>query len=251
VLFSVRELKPLAILHDGYIQVYRVACTSALGTRLLAREDAGDVALLGSAGQAWAHLEALAGVRKLNRVRVYSPTVAHREQFAVRARAERGLAVEATESARSAIEGADIVIAATNTSVPIVEGQWLSPGAHVVSIVSGDERMRRRELDDEVFRRAGSVIVHSKAHALEQAHGDLAGPVAAGILSWDRMYDLSELVAGRVPGRKRADEITVFKNNVGLGLQFAAVASSIYDQAKRMDLGRNLPDEWFLQKMKP
>jgi ornithine cyclodeaminase/alanine dehydrogenase-like protein (mu-crystallin family) len=251
LLFSLRELKPVAILHDGYIQVYRVACTSALGTRLLARENAGDVALLGSAGQAWAHLEALAAVQTLKRVRVYSPTPEHRETFAARARGELGLPVEAAASACDAIAGADIVIAATNTSAPIVEGKWLSAGAHVVSIVSGDQRMRRRELDDEVLRRAATVIVHSKAHAIEQEQGDLAGPVAAGILSWEGMYDLSELVAGEAPGRSRPDEITVFKNNVGLGLQFAAVASSIYEQAKRLELGRALPDEWFLQKMKP
>lgn len=251
VLFSVRELAPVAVLHDGYIQVNRVACTSALATRLLARTDAGDLGLLGSSGQAWAHLVAIASVRKLERVRVYSPNTKHREAFAVRARDELGLNAQASASAQAAVEGASTVVAATNTSAPIVEGRWLAPGTHVVSIVSGDERLDRRELDDEVLGRANTVIVHSKALAMQQQQGDLAGPVARGVLSWERMYDLSELVAGEAPRRSRADDITVFKNNVGLGLQFAAVASRVYEDARRAGIGRELPDEWFLQRMKP
>jgi len=251
MLFSLRELMPVAILHDGYIQVNRVACTSALATRLLAREDAGDLALLGAGGQAWAHLKAAAIVRSLRRVRVYSPTPANRTAFAARAREALGIPVEATDTARAAIEGADLVIAATNSSEPIFDGAWLRPGAHVVSIVSGDERLTRRELDDEVFRRAGRVVVHSKEQAMTQQQGDLAGPVAAGILTWERMYDLSELIAGEAPGRAGRDDITVFKNNVGLGLQFAAVASRVYEDAKRAGVGRKLPTEWFLEHMKP
>ena len=251
LLFSVRELAPVAILHDGFIQVNRVACTSALATRLLAREDASDLAMIGSSGQAWAHLVAVAAVRTLRRVRVYSPNHERREAFAARARRELGLAVDASESAFGAIDGADIIVAATNTSVPVVRGEWLAPGSHVVSIVSGDERLQRRELDDEVFSRAKTVVVHTKELALKQQHADLAGPVAAGLLSWERIYDLSELITGAAPGRSRADDITVFKNNVGLGLQFAAVASRVYEDALRAGIGRKLPDEWFLERMKP
>ena len=251
MLFSVRELAPVAILHDGYIQVNRVACTSAIATRLLAREDAGDLALIGSGGQAWAHLVATAAVRTLRRVRVFSPNRERREAFALRARAELGLPVQAVESARAAVDGADLVVAATNTSEPVVYGEWLAPGAHVVSIVSGDERVQRREIDEEVFRRAKVVIVHSKDAAMKMQQGDLAGPVAAGVLSWERMHDLSELAIGEAPTRSAPDDITVFKNNIGLGLQFAAVASRVYDDAVRAGVGRELPDEWFLETMKP
>jgi ornithine cyclodeaminase/alanine dehydrogenase-like protein (mu-crystallin family) len=231
--------------------VNRVACTSALATQLLAREDAADVGLLGSSGQAWAHLVALAAMRRFNRVRVYSPNTSHREALSARARQELGVQVVACESAESVVENSDIVVAATNTSVPIVEGKWLRPGAHVVSIVSGDRRFNRRELDDEVIARAATVIVHDKALAIEQQQGDLAGPVSRGLISWERMHELTELVAGEAPGRATDDDITVFKNNVGIGLQFAAVASRVYDDAKAAGIGRDLPDEWFLQTMKP
>lgn len=251
VLFSLRELAPVAIIHDGYIQIFRVACTSALSARLLARDDAGDLGLLGSSGQAWAHLVAMDAVRKLRRVNVFSPNPERREIFAERARRELGIAARAVASAREAVEGSDLVVAATNSSEPVVEGRWLAPGAHVVSIVSGDEKTQRRELDDETLRRAAVVVAHSKQVARSQKQGDLWEPVAAGILSWERIYDLSELVAGKAPRRASREDITVFKNNVGLGLQFAAVAPRVYERARRAGIGRELPGEWFLESMKP
>ena len=201
LMFSIRSLAPVAILHDGYIQVNRVACTSALATRLLAREDATDLALLGSGGQAWAHLCAIATVRRLNRVRIFSPTRAHRESFAARARDELNLNAQAVQDAREAVHEADIVVAATNTSLPIVKGEWFAPGAHVVSIVSGDERLARRELDDDVLRRADIVVAHSKEQALKQRDGDLAGAVESGALSWERVYDFCDLVKVNAPRR--------------------------------------------------
>lgn len=251
LVFSVERLEPVAILHDGYLQLFRVACTSALSARLLARPDASTLGLLGSSGQAWAHLVAMNAVRRLSRVRVYSPNPEHRGIFAERARRELGLKAEAVDSARDAVSDADLVVAATNTSQPIVNGSWIAPGAHVVSIVSGDLKTQRRELDDETLRRAALVIAHSKEAARAQQHGDLWGPVSAGILQWEQIYDLSEVVAGKAPGRARAEDITVFKNNVGMGLQFAAVAPRIYELARTAGIGRELPAEWFLQHMKP
>src|SRR6185295_7723185 len=88
MLFSLTRLAPVAIIHDGFIQVNRVACTSALSARLLARADAGDLGLIGSSGQAWAHLVAMNAVRKLKRVRVFSPNPERCEIFAERARRE-------------------------------------------------------------------------------------------------------------------------------------------------------------------
>jgi alanine dehydrogenase len=251
VLFSVSTLTPVAIIHDGYIQLFRVACTSALSARLLAREDAGDLGLLGSSGQAWTHLVAMREVRSLRRVRVYSPNREHREQFARRARDELQLAAEAVESARDAVNGADLVVLATNANAPIIDGSWLADGAHVVSIVSGDDKLQRREIDDETIRRAAVVVAHSRQVARDQNQGDLAEPVALGILKWSDVYELSDVVAGRSPRRTHAGQITLFKNNVGLGLQFAAVAGSVYGLAVARRIGRTLPAAWFLQKLKP
>jgi alanine dehydrogenase len=251
VLFSVTQLAPLAIIHDGYIQVFRVACTSALSVRLLARDDSGDLGLLGTGGQAWAHLQAMRAVLRLRRVRVFSPNREHREEFARRAHDQLGLDVEPVVTARDAVIDADLVVAATNTSEPIVDGHWLAPGAHVISIVSGDDKLQRRELDDETLRRATIVVANSKQVARDQNQGDLSMPVKAGILRWEQIHDLSELIVGRAPRRTHQSQITVFKNNVGLGLQFAAVAGRVYELAQRAGVGRTLPVEWFLEKLKP
>ena len=251
MVFSVEHLEPVALLHDGFLQVIRVACTSALSTRLMARPDAATLGLLGSSGQAWAHLLAIKEVRNIRHVRVYSPNPEHRAIFVERAQRELGLSAEAVENARAAVSGSDLVVAATNTSQPIVDGSWLAPGSHVISIVSGDEGMPRRELDNEVFRRAALVVAHTKEGARRQPQGDLWEAVEAGILKWEDIPDLCELVAGRRGGRANADDITVFKNNVGLGLQFAAIAPRIYELARAAGIGRELPSEWFLQDMKP
>jgi ornithine cyclodeaminase/alanine dehydrogenase-like protein (mu-crystallin family) len=247
--FSTAGLAPVAIIHDGLIQLARVACTSALSVRLLAREDAAVLGLIGAGQQAWWHLKAAHAVRRLREVRIYSPNPARREAFAVRAKQELGIAVSAVATARAAVDAADIVITATNASEPVLDGCWLAPGTHVVSIVSGDKGSTRRELDDETMRRAALVVAHSRAGAIEHGNGDLAGPVAAGILSWEKIVDLPELVAGTAPRRGRRDDITVFKNNGGTGLQFAAVAPAVYERARDAGIGRKLPAAWFLEKM--
>lgn len=251
ILFSLENLAPVAMLHDGFLQIYRVACTSALSVRYLARADAGELGLLGSSGQAWAHLDAMRSVCDLRRVKVYSPNAEHRASFVERARRELGVPAEVAETPRAAVTDSDLVVAATNTSQPVFDGRWLMPGAHVISIVSGDQKTRRRELDDETMRRAAAVIAHSKEVARDLEQGDLAEPVAAGILQWQDIRDLSDLVAKRTPGRLSPDDITVFKNNVGLGLQFAAVAPRVYERARKAGIGTEIPGELFLQKMKP
>jgi ornithine cyclodeaminase/alanine dehydrogenase-like protein (mu-crystallin family) len=101
------------------------------------------------------------------------------------------------------------------------------------------------------MRRAALVIAHSKELARSLKQPDLSAPVEAGILDWDRVHDLSEVVANRAPRRNSVNDITVFKNNVGLGLQFAAVAPRVYERARRAGLGHALPAELFLETLKP
>lgn len=251
LVFRTADLAPVALLHDGYLQLIRVACTGALSARALANPDAGDLAIIGTGGQAWWHLLAMQQVRRLRRVRVYSPSEANRKAFAERARAVLDVPIEAAESAESAVRGADLVVAATNSSVPVLKGAWLSPGAHVISIVSGDRKNVRREIDDEVVRRSARVIAHWKQNAMHHQTGDLAGPVNAGVLRWEEVDDLSDVIAGKVPARRNAQDITLFKNNGGMGLQFAALAPVVYERAQALGIGKALPAEWFLQNLKP
>jgi ornithine cyclodeaminase/alanine dehydrogenase-like protein (mu-crystallin family) len=247
MVFRTEDLAPVAIVHDDWLQMVRVGCTGAISVRCLAKEDAGDLALLGSGGQAWWHLAAIARVRRLRRIRVHSPTSANRERFARRAAESLGLQVEPMPDIAAAVRGADIVVAATNVSQPILRGAWLAPGAHVVSIVSSERERPRREIDDETVQRAARVVAHWKPYAMRQQAADLAQPIAAGILRWDDVDSLCDVVAGKVRARASDSDITLFKNDAGMGLQFAALAPLAYERARESGVGTVLPAELFLQ----
>jgi ornithine cyclodeaminase len=247
MVFRTEDLAPVAIVHDDWLQMVRVGCTGAISVRCLAKENADDLALIGSGGQAWWHLAAIARVRKLRRIRVHSPTLANRERFARRASDALGLQVEPMPDIPATVEGADIVVAATNVSQPILRGAWLAPGAHVVSIVSSERERPRREIDDEVVRRAARVVAHWKPYAVRQQAADLAEPIAAGILRWEDVDSLCDVVAGKVRGRGCDSDITLFKNDAGMGLQFAALAPLAYERARDSGVGTALPAALFLQ----
>jgi alanine dehydrogenase len=247
IVFRTENLAPVAIVHDDWLQMVRVGCTGAISVRCLAKESAGDLALIGSGGQAWWHLAAIARVRRLRRIRVHSPTPANRERFAHRAAEALGLQVEPMPDIPTTVDGADIVIAATNVSQPILHGAWLTSGAHIVSIVSSERERPRREIDDEVVRRAARVVAHWKPYAMRQQAADLAGPIAAGILCWDDIDSLCDVVAGKAHGRASDADITLFKNDAGMGLQFAALAPLAYERALNAGIGTALPASLFLQ----
>ncbi|MDR7400597.1 MAG: ornithine cyclodeaminase family protein [Armatimonadota bacterium] len=251
LLFRIRDGALLAILQDGLIQGMRVAATSALAARHLARPESRVMGLIGSGWQAKNHVLAMSAVFALAEVRVWSPTVANRERFAAEMTERAGVPVRAVDGPDEAVRGADLVCVATNSSEPVLKGRWLEPGQFVSSIVGGDERHRRRELDDEVLRRAHRVVVQSRDHAQRIEQEDLHTAVAAGYLRWQDVAELAEVVAGRAPGRRSPGEITVFKNNVGLGIQFAAVAHLAYQRAVATNLGHTLPLEWFTQTIHP
>lgn len=213
LLFEPATGEPAAVMDGRLITELRTAAVSAVATRHLARPDASVLAILGSGVQARSHLEALRLVRDLREVRVWSPR---------RARAfaeEHG--VLAAASAREAVEGADVVLTATSSREPVLEGAWLKPGAHLNAV--GAPRPDWRELDDEVLRR--SRIYVDSAEACRRESGDV---IAAGA---DRIAaELGEVVAGVRPGRRSAGEITLFKS-VGLAVEDVVAAGIVYRKA--------------------
>lgn len=251
LLFSTETLELLAILHDGVIQKLRVGVTTALAMRHLARTDARTLGLFGSGWQASAHLPALCRMRDFGEVRVYSPTVEHRRRFADEMSRTVGVPVRAVDAPREVVEGADCVVAATNTSTPVFDGAWLAPGTFVASIVGGDHRTPRRELDDTTIRRSDRIVVNAREHLRLAHQRDLLDPLEAGALRWESIAELAEVIAGRAPGRTRPEEITLFKNNVGLGIQFAAVGARVLELCRAKGRGREIPSEWFLQAVHP
>lgn len=251
-LYSMTTLEPLAILHDSVVQKMRVGATSALGIRELASEDVTVAGMFGSGWQAEAHLECLLMVRpQIEEVRVYSPTPGNREKFAATWSERTGRRIVAVDEPRGAVEGCRIVTCATAAMDPCFEGAWLEPGTHVTAITSPDGTATRRELDDATFDRADRVVVLSREQVHHDKQYDILGPVERGRMAWDDIHELGDILAGRAPGRASADEITIFANNTGMGLQFAAVCARALALAQERGLGHEVPTDWLLEETSP
>ncbi len=251
VLFDMETTEPIAIIQDSFIQKMRVGATSGVGLKYLARKDCRTVGLFGSGWQASAHLEAICLLRDIQQVKVYSPTVEHRREFAREWAKKLSLDIRAVDDPAEAVRGADIVMAATATVDSVFDGRLLEPGMHVGCIVASDKTQKRRELDDTAIAKCDVVIVTSRDQAVYDEQPDIYGAVQKGILSWDRIGELSELVSGRVSGRGEASQITLFNNNVGMGIQFAALGAKVLELAEKSGLGRKIPLEWFLEETSP
>lgn len=251
-LYSLTELAPLAIIHDSVIQKYRVGATTALGIRELAREDVSVAGMFGAGWQAAAHLETLFLVRPgIEEVRVYSPTKERRETFAAQWRERTGKRIVAVDHPREAVEGCGIVTAATAAMDPVFDGDWIEPGTHVSCITNPDGTATRRELDDTTFDRAGRIVVFSREQVHHDAQFDILGPVERGLKSWEEIAELGDVLVDPAPARSSDDEITVFANNTGMGIQFAAVGARILELAEERDLGHVIPTDWFLEDTTP
>jgi alanine dehydrogenase len=134
LLTRVEDGEPLAIIHDGWLQHMRVAADSAIGTSLMARDDARSLGMLGSGGMAHSHVEALLAVRPFDRLKIYSPTREHRERFGSEMQRHPGLQVQVLDDPREVYRGSDVLAACTDSTLPVIRGEWLEPGMHVISI---------------------------------------------------------------------------------------------------------------------
>jgi ornithine cyclodeaminase/alanine dehydrogenase-like protein (mu-crystallin family) len=221
------------------------ASISAVGTKWMSRDDSSNLLLLGSGKQARNHLLAMKAVRALGHVSVFSPTKEHREQFADEMSHVLKLDVVATDDVNSAMQRADIILAATNTNVPVFSGVRLQDGSHVTSIVGSNVGMvqagviayKRRELDDTTLARAAVIGIASRELAVQDQQGDIYDQVEDGKLSWNDIAELREIVGGQKQGRRSATDITVFKNNGGQGIAELAIADLILTRARENKLG--------------
>jgi alanine dehydrogenase len=260
MLFSMRNGEPLAIMPDGVMQRLRVAATNALAAKYMAPQDASTYGLIGAGWQASGQAIAMAAVRKLKEIRIYSPTQVNRERLARELANQLGIDVIAVPDARTAVRGADIVGTATNSITPVIELNWLEPHAHVTCV-------KELELGRGILGKSSLVVVHTRldrpANYIvgkgenpifdhDPAEG-LTGEVAktraskpSNEIDLTKQPDLGELAAGMVQ-RPRSGTMTTFVNTIGMGLQFAAIGSLAYEKAQAAGRGHDIPTDWFLE----
>jgi ornithine cyclodeaminase len=226
VVFDPENGTPLALMDGTYITATRTAAGSALATRLLAREDAEVLALLGTGVQAQSHARALPRVRRFTEIRVAGRDRARAEALAQ----EIGPHARAVSSYEEAIRNADVVAATTHSTDPIVRREWLSPGVHINSVGLNPAG---REVDEQTVADA-VLVVESRDSAL--APPPAGAPELAGVSPADVNAELGELVAGTKPGRTSQDEITLYKS-VGVAVQDVAAAALVLAAAKGRSVG--------------
>jgi len=266
-LFSTRNGEPLALINEGFLQHMRVGGGGGLGVKYLSREDSHKVGMIGSGGMARTYLQAFAEVRDIRSVRVYSPTKANRDAFAREITQTLGIETVAVDSAEAAHYGADIVSTCTDAMQPVIKGEWLEPGMHVTNL--GGYEMGR-----DVFERADIIIKQgtsglAPSDEVQAGRGHSPAAYVAGTPEeqmrlpppmedspmWSGGKAISypsftDLVDGKVPGRTSDQEITLYVNGGNQGLQFAAVGWVAYEKAREMNLGHEMPTEWFLQDIR-
>lgn len=251
LVFRIDTAEPIAIIQDGYLQLLRVAGTSALAARYLARPDSRVMAVIGAGHQGQFHARMFAREFSLAEIRLFCRTAERRERVAKELGESLGLPVRAVPSAEAAITGADIVLTCTNSQTPVLDPSWIGPGTHCSAI------RYYREAPPGMAGIFDRYVVHPREYGWT-AYAPAADATEAGTESRDlyrgarppaEAVALETLVAGLAPGRVRYWDRTVFDNHAGIGLQFAALGAEVVSRAEAQGVGRELPTDWFLQHL--
>lgn len=219
------------------VMALRTAATTGVGIRHLARKDARVCGIFGTGGQALHKVLACHEERKIETYRVYSRDSGNRRRFIEQLRPLVDATFEDLDDPREICRGADIVICATNSNVPVFDGDWLEPGCHVVTVVGSNNALvkggwlkkGRRENDDRTCERADIIVTNWRESIEQEQQAGLIEPLNAGIIGWDKIVELSEIVAGKHPGRSSDDQITYHANNNGTAAADIALAQRVYE----------------------
>lgn len=247
ILYDLKTSEPVAFMHESHVSGFRVGATSGAAVDAVARPDVSELGLFGTGRQARSHCLAISTVRPIKRVRVYSPNPENRRTFVEEMRRE-GIDVVAMTEPRAVVEGADIVCCATSSKYPVFKGEWLEPGQMVISIANTDVIMERHEVDDTTLVRSSDIIINDWASVEASRQVELLGPIEKGLVDRARIHELGEVFAGRAVVRQGPDRIVYYKNNTGLGMQFAAAGAIIYRKLLAEGTNRVIPRDWLMSE---
>ena len=230
------------------LMAMRTAATTAVGVKHLARADASVMGLFGTGGQALNKVLAIKQVRDIKRINVFGRNVENRKAFC--AKVEKLVEVEAVpvSGPEAVIRGADLVICATSSNVPVFDGALLEPGQHVATVVGSNSQLveggwlkqGRRENDDETVRRADVIVTNWVDSVLSEKQAGLWEPLEAGIITREQIIGIGDVAAGLHPGRTAPEQITYHFNNNGTAAADLAIAKVVYDRAKAAGRGTEL-----------
>lgn len=227
----------------------RTPATSLVGLDRLARKDARRVGVYGSGHQAISTFMGLTEMRRIEKAKVYSPTKANRDNFARIMSEKTGVPVEAVSEPRAAAKDVDLILCMTNTVVPVIDGSWVEEGQYIISVVgsnielvkSGALDKPRREIDDGTLRRCSFIAALSKEQAIDSQQGDIYWPVQNGVIGWEKVVEIADILSGKAPGRTDDKQIILYKNQGGQGIIDIAIAKRLHDLARERGVGVELP----------
>jgi alanine dehydrogenase len=241
LLFDLESGLPFGILPDFSVTMRRVAGVTGVATEYMARKDAHILGIIGSGAHAISHALTLSKVRDIDCIKVYSPKEEHRLSFAERIKKMLKIEVQAVDQAEKAVRGSDILVTSTNSIGPVFKTEWVEKGMHVNSIY-------QPEVPPDMDRHSDLVVIKGKQKAIffsSEKVGTTPDMESYEDFNWEGIPELADLVVGKIRGRTNSQQITFFRNNEGLGFEFASLGKAACQLAKEKGLGRQIPLDWF------
>jgi len=236
MLFSSETGKMIAVMDGTYITTIRTACASALATRVLANAETSVLGILGAGVQARAHIETLGRVRKLGRIKIFSPSGTSAAKVKSDMEHAVGIPIEVAANAEAVVRDADLLVTVTTAKEPILKSEWLKPGVHVNAV--GSHRPDLREIDGATLAKA-KVVVDSREAMMGEC-GDILLAIKEGAITANQIHaEIGEVLAGAKPARISANEVTLYKS-VGIAIQDVATAQLVYRKALEQNVGTNV-----------
>ena len=222
-----------AIVEANFLGMVRTGAAGGVAAKYLARPDARVAGVFGAGWQAQGQIEALAAVRTLERVKVYSRKTDKLAAFCARMATRLGLEVVPAASAQEAVRGADILVTITTSATPVFEGDWVEPGQHINA--AGSNSLLRQEIDEATVRKCSPIVVDSRATAIKEA-GDLLPPLEKGRLHAGMLAEIGEVMNGTRAGRTMPEQVTLFESQ-GMAIQDLIIAAELARMARAKGLG--------------